>query len=147
MVQGGGVADRWLHMPVVIFDAAATGLSAAVAGLALNNTAMIVAGMTSASGLILTNLTAKAMNRSIPAIVAGGFAARCGAQSGGGDDKHVKATSAADAAIQTAYANQVIVVPAIVAQAQHAVKRPGTLLEDSALVKYAIHLVAGRMPA
>lgn len=62
-------------MPVVIsLLNAATGLSAAAAGLALNNTAMIVAGMiVGASGSILTNLMAKAMNRSIPAIVAGGF--------------------------------------------------------------------------
>ena len=66
-------------MPVVIsLLNALTGLSAAAAGLALNNTAMIVAGMiVGASGSILTNLMAKAMNRSIPAIVAGGF--------GGGD--------------------------------------------------------------
>ena len=62
-------------MPVVIsLLNALTGLSAAAAGLALNNQAMIVAGMiVGASGTILTNLMAKAMNRSIPAIVAGGF--------------------------------------------------------------------------
>ncbi|EUA85827.1 NAD(P) transhydrogenase beta subunit [Mycobacterium ulcerans str. Harvey] len=62
-------------MPVVIsLLNAMTGLSAAAAGLALNNTAMIGAGMiVGASGSILTNLMAKAMNRSIPAIVAGGF--------------------------------------------------------------------------
>ena len=115
-------------MPVVIsLLNALTGLSAAAAGLALNNTAMIVAGMiVGASGSILTNLMAKAMNRSIPAIVAGGFGGG-GVAVGGGDegDKHVKSTSAADAAIQMAYANQVIVVPGYglaVAQAQHAVK-------------------------
>lgn len=103
-----------------------------------------------ASGSILTNLMAKAMNRSIPAIVAGGFGGGGVAPSGGGDDKHVKATSAADAAIQMAYANQVIVVPGYglaVAQAQHAVKDLATLLEDRGVpVKYAIHPVAGRMP-
>jgi NAD(P) transhydrogenase subunit beta len=140
-------------MPVVIsLLNAMTGLSAAAAGLALNNTAMIVAGMiVGASGSILTNLMAKAMNRSIPAIVAGGFGgggvAPSGDQSG---DKHVKATSAADAAIQMAYANQVIVVPGYgmaVAQAQHAVKDMANLLEDRGVpVKYAIHPVAGRMP-
>ncbi|CKO14917.1 NAD(P) transhydrogenase subunit beta [Mycobacterium tuberculosis] len=112
---------------------------------------MIVAGMiVGASGSILTNLMAKAMNRSIPAIVAGGFGGGGVAPSGGGDDKHVKATSAADAAIQMAYANQVIVVPGYglaVAQAQHAVKDLATLLEDRGVpVKYAIHPVAGRMP-
>jgi H+-translocating NAD(P) transhydrogenase subunit beta len=140
-------------MPVVIsLLNAMTGLSAAAAGLALNNTAMIVAGMiVGASGSILTNLMAKAMNRSIPAIVAGGFGGG-GVAPGGGDtgDKHVKATSAADAAIQMAYANQVIVVPGYglaVAQAQHAVKDMAALLEDKGVaVKYAIHPVAGRMP-
>jgi len=140
-------------MPVVIsLLNALTGLSAAAAGLALNNQAMIVAGMiVGASGTILTNLMAKAMNRSIPAIVFGAF--------GGGDDGGavagpgggtVKATSASDAAIQMAYANQVIVVPGYglaVAQAQHAVKEMAALLEDRGVeVKYAIHPVAGRMP-
>ena len=140
-------------MPVVIsLLNAMTGLSAAAAGLALNNTAMIVAGMiVGASGSILTNLMAKAMNRSIPAIVAGGFGGGGVAPSGdGGGDKHVNATSAADAAIQMAYANQVIVVPGYglaVAQAQHAVKDMASLLEDKGVpVKYAIHPVAGRMP-
>jgi proton-translocating NAD(P)+ transhydrogenase subunit beta len=101
-------------MPVVIsLLNAMTGLSAAAAGLALNNTAMIVAGMiVGASGSILTNLMAKAMNRSIPAIVAGGFGGGGVAPtSDAGGDKHVRSTSAADAAIQMAYANQVIVVP------------------------------------
>jgi NAD(P) transhydrogenase subunit beta len=131
---------------------AMTGLSAAAAGLALNNTAMIVAGMiVGASGSILTNLMAKAMNRSIPAIVAGGFGGVALAAVGnGGADKQVKSTSAADAAIQMAYANQVIVVPGYgmaVAQAQHAVKDMATLLESRGVpVKYAIHPVAGRMP-
>ena len=140
-------------MPVVIsLLNAMTGLSAAAAGLALNNTAMIVAGMiVGASGSILTNLMAKAMNRSIPAIVAGGFGGGGVAPSGdGGGDKHVRSTSAADAAIQMAYANQVIVVPGYglaVAQAQHAVKDMANLLEDKGVpVKYAIHPVAGRMP-
>ncbi|ETW21868.1 NAD(P)(+) transhydrogenase (Re/Si-specific) subunit beta [Mycobacterium gastri] len=141
-------------MPVVISMLnAMTGLSAAAAGLALNNTAMIVAGMiVGASGSILTNLMAKAMNRSIPAIVAGGFGGVVvsGGPDGQGGDKHVKATSAADAAIQMAYANQVIVVPGYglaVAQAQHAVKDMASLLEDKGVpVKYAIHPVAGRMP-
>jgi H+-translocating NAD(P) transhydrogenase subunit beta len=140
-------------MPVVIsLLNAMTGLSAAAAGLALNNTAMIVAGMiVGASGSILTNLMAKAMNRSIPAIVAGGFGGGGVAPSGDvGGDKHVNATSAADAAIQMAYANQVIVVPGYglaVAQAQHAVKDMASLLEDKGVpVKYAIHPVAGRMP-
>ncbi|MCJ0894846.1 MULTISPECIES: NAD(P)(+) transhydrogenase (Re/Si-specific) subunit beta [unclassified Rhodococcus (in: high G+C Gram-positive bacteria)] len=171
---GGGVSQWWIvavlvlagilgltvvlpiggaDMPVVIsLLNALTGLSAAAAGLALNNTAMIVAGMiVGASGTILTNLMAKAMNRSIPAIVAGGFgggdAAAGPAGAAGGT---AKATSAADAAIQMAYANQVIVVPGYglaVAQAQHAVKDMAKLLEAKGVeVKYAIHPVAGRMP-
>jgi H+-translocating NAD(P) transhydrogenase subunit beta len=140
-------------MPVVIsLLNALTGLSAAAAGLALDNTAMIVAGMiVGASGSILTNLMAKAMNRSIPAIVAGGFGGTAtlpGADDG--VDRTVKSTSAADAAIQMAYASQVIVVPGYgmaVAQAQHAVKEMAKLLEAKGVeVKYAIHPVAGRMP-
>ncbi|MHA6792733.1 NAD(P)(+) transhydrogenase (Re/Si-specific) subunit beta [Pseudonocardia bannensis] len=140
-------------MPVVIsLLNALTGLSAAAAGLALDNTAMIVAGMiVGASGSILTNLMAKAMNRSIPAIVAGGFGG--GGTLPGAEDgveRTVKSTSAADAAIQMAYASQVIVVPGYgmaVAQAQHAVKDMAKLLEAKGVeVKYAIHPVAGRMP-
>ncbi len=140
-------------MPVVIsLLNALTGLSAAAAGLALDNTAMIVAGMiVGASGSILTNLMATAMNRSIPAIVAGGFGGTTtlpGVEDG--VDRTVRSTSAADAAIQMAYASQVIVVPGYgmaVAQAQHAVKDMARLLEAKGVeVKYAIHPVAGRMP-
>jgi NAD(P) transhydrogenase subunit beta len=140
-------------MPVVItLLNALTGLSAAAAGLALNNTAMIVAGMiVGASGSILTNLMATAMNRSIPAIVFGSFGGGGDVAAVlGGEQGTVKATSAADAAIQLAYANQVIVVPGYglaVAQAQHAVKEMASLLEAKGVeVKYAIHPVAGRMP-
>jgi H+-translocating NAD(P) transhydrogenase subunit beta len=140
-------------MPVVIsLLNAMTGLSAAAAGVALNNTAMIVAGMiVGASGSILTNLMAVAMNRSIPAIVFGSFGAGpAGAAVGDTDQGTVKATSAADAAIQMAYANQVIVVPGYglaVAQAQHTVKEMADLLTSKGVeVKYAIHPVAGRMP-
>ena len=140
-------------MPVVIsLLNALTGLSAAAAGLALNNTAMIVAGtIVGASGTILTNLMAKAMNRSIPAIVFGSFGGDGGAAGvAGATGGTVKATSSSDAAIQMAYANQVIVVPGYglaVAQAQHAVKEMASLLEERGVeVKYAIHPVAGRMP-
>ena len=140
-------------MPVVIsLLNAMTVLSAAAAGLALNNTAMIVAGMiVGASGSILTNLMAVAMNRSIPAIVFGSFGGTDAVGGpAGGDQGPVKATSAADAAIQMAYANQVIVVPGYglaVAQAQHTVKEMADLLEAKGVeVKLAIHPVAGRMP-
>jgi len=141
-------------MPVVIsLLNALTGLSAAATGLALDNTAMIVAGMiVGASGTILTNLMAKAMNRSIPAIVAGGFGGTATAVGAGGGPAHqtVRQTSAADAAIQMAYANQVVIVPGYglaVAQAQHAVREMAGLLEGRGVeVKHAIHPVAGRMP-
>jgi NAD(P) transhydrogenase subunit beta len=142
-------------MPVVIsLLNAFTGLSAAATGIALNNTALIVAGMiVGASGTILTRLMAEAMNRSIPAIVAGGFGgggAVAGAIGAGEHEGTVRSTSAADVAIQLAYANQVIVVPGYgmaVAQAQHAVREMAKALEARGVeVKYAIHPVAGRMP-
>jgi len=142
-------------MPVVIsLLNAFTGLSAAATGIALNNPALIVAGMiVGASGSILTNLMASAMNRSIPAIVAGGFGgggAVAGAEGAGEHAGTVRSTSAADAAIQLAYANRVVVVPGYgmaVAQAQHAVRELTKALEARQVeVSYAIHPVAGRMP-
>ncbi len=141
-------------MPVVIsLLNALTGLSAAATGVALNNTSLIVAGMiVGASGTILTNLMATAMNRSIPSIVAGGFGGVITTGGGGGEDgdRAVRSTSAADAAIQMAYASQVVIVPGYgmaVAQAQHAVRELTKLLEAKGVeVKYAIHPVAGRMP-
>jgi NAD(P) transhydrogenase subunit beta len=151
MVLPIGGAD----MPVVISMLNAfTGLSAAATGIALNNTAMIVAGMiVGASGSILTNLMAVAMNRSIPAIIAGGFGgtgAIAGATGAGEHEGTVRSTSAADAAIQLAYARLVVIVPGYgmaVAQAQHAVHELAKELEKRGVeVKYAIHPVAGRMP-
>jgi H+-translocating NAD(P) transhydrogenase subunit beta len=141
-------------MPVVIsLLNAFTGLSAAATGIALNNTALIVAGMiVGASGSILTNLMAQAMNRSIPSIVAGGFGGviTAGGDAGDGEERPVRSTSAADAAVQMAYASQVVIVPGYgmaVAQAQHAVREMTKLLEDKGVeVKFAIHPVAGRMP-
>ncbi len=142
-------------MPVVIsLLNAFTGLSAAATGMALNNPALIVAGMiVGASGSILTNLMAVAMNRSIPSIVAGGFGgggAIAGAEGAGAHHGTVRSTSAADAAIQLAYASRVVVVPGYgmaVAQAQHAVRELTKELEDRGVeVSYAIHPVAGRMP-
>ncbi len=140
-------------MPVVIsLLNAFTGLSAAATGIALNNTAMIVAGMiVGASGTILTNLMAKAMNRSVPAIVAGGFGGAVAAPTGGADHGGtVRSTSAQDVAIQLSYARQVVIAPGYgmaVAQAQHAVRELERALEKKGVtVKYAIHPVAGRMP-
>ncbi len=142
-------------MPVVISMLNAfTGLSAAATGIALDNTAMIVAGMiVGASGSILTNLMAVAMNRSIPAIMAGGFGGGGAIEGASGAGEHagtVRSTSAADAAIQLAYANRVMIVPGYgmaVAQAQHAVRELTVELEKRGVeVGYAIHPVAGRMP-
>ncbi len=142
-------------MPVVISMLNAfTGLSAAATGMALDNPALIVAGMiVGASGTILTNLMATAMNRSIPAIVAGGFGGGGAVEGASGAGEHagtVRSTTAADAAIQLAYASRVVVVPGYgmaVAQAQHAVRELASELETRGVdVKYAIHPVAGRMP-
>jgi H+-translocating NAD(P) transhydrogenase subunit beta len=141
-------------MPVVIsLLNAFTGLSAAATGIALNNTSLIVAGMiVGASGTILTNLMATAMNRSIANIIAGGFGGvvTTPGASDDGVERTVRSTSAADAAIQMAYANQVVIVPGYgmaVAQAQHAVREMTKMLEDKGVgVKFAIHPVAGRMP-
>jgi NAD(P) transhydrogenase subunit beta len=141
-------------MPVVIsLLNAFTGLSAAATGVALSNPAMIVAGMiVGASGTILTNLMAKAMNRSVPAIVAGGFGGEVAAPAGapGADGGTVRSTSASDVAIQLSYARQVVIAPGYgmaVAQAQHAVRELEKALEAKGVeVKFAIHPVAGRMP-
>jgi NAD(P) transhydrogenase subunit beta len=151
MVLPIGGAD----MPVVIsLLNAFTGLSAAATGVALNNPALIVAGMiVGASGSILTNLMATAMNRSIPAIIAGGFGGGGvveGASGAGEFAGTVRSTSAADVAVQLAYARQVVIVPGYgmaVAQAQHTVRELAKALEARGVqVSYAIHPVAGRMP-
>jgi NAD(P) transhydrogenase subunit beta len=141
-------------MPVVISTLNAfTGLSAAAAGVALDNTALIVAGMlVGASGSILTKQMADAMNRSIGNVFLGGFGAAAGAVAAGDDgaDRTVRSTSAADVAIQLSYARLVVVVPGYgmaVAQAQRAVADLAAELERRGVeVLYAIHPVAGRMP-
>ena len=140
-------------MPVVIsLLNAFTGLSAAAAGLALDNVALIVAGMlVGASGSILTMLMAEAMNRSILNIFKGGF--------GGGGAARARARRRgaaralhrpADVAIQLTYARKVVVAPGYglaVAQAQHTVRELADALEKRGVeVRYAIHPVAGRMP-
>ena len=139
-------------MPVVIsLLNAFTGLSAAAAGMALDNVALIVGGMlVGASGSILTAQMAEAMNRSIVNIFAGGFGGVTTVAAGDGEQKPVRSTSAADVAIQLAYADSVVIVPGYglaVAQAQHAVKELANELEKKGVeVRYAIHPVAGRMP-
>jgi H+-translocating NAD(P) transhydrogenase subunit beta len=138
-------------MPVVISTLNAfTGLSAAAAGLALDNTALIVGGMlVGASGSILTKQMADAMNRSLANVFFGGLGAggpAIAAESGG----TVRSTSASDVAIQLSYARLVVVVPGYgmaVAQAQRAVADlAGELEKRGVEVLYGIHPVAGRMP-
>jgi NAD(P) transhydrogenase subunit beta len=140
-------------MPVVIsLLNALTGLSAAAAGIALNNVALIVGGIiVGASGTILTRLMAEAMNRSIPNIVAGGFGGGgVAVASGDGEEKPHRSTDATSVAIALSLADSVVVAPGYglaVAQAQHTVRELADELEKRGTeVNYAIHPVAGRMP-
>ena len=116
-------------MPVVIsLLNACTGLSAAATGVALNTTALIVAGMlVGASGTLLTQMMAAAMNRSVRAIIAGGFGATEATSPGAtAPERNPRSTTAADVAIQLAYAHQVVIAPGYglaVSQAQHASPR------------------------
>jgi H+-translocating NAD(P) transhydrogenase subunit beta len=140
-------------MPVVIsLLNAFTGLSAAAAGFALDNVALIVAGtLVGSSGTILTMEMATAMNRSVGNVLFAGFGALPeGGAAGGGEERPHVSIGAQDAAIKLAYADSVVIVPGYglaVAQAQHAVKELGDELEKRGVtVEYAIHPVAGRMP-
>jgi NAD(P) transhydrogenase subunit beta len=140
-------------MPVVIsLLNAFTGLSAAAAGFALDNVALIVAGtLVGSSGTILTMEMATAMNRSVGNILFSGFGgAPAGGGGGGGEERPHVSIGAQDAAIKLAYADSVVIVPGYglaVAQAQHAIKEVADELEKRGVtVNYAIHPVAGRMP-
>ena len=139
-------------MPVVIsLLNAFTGLSAAAAGFALDNVALIVAGtLVGSSGTILTLEMATAMNRSVANILFAGFGGAPAAGAGTGEERPHKSIGAQDAAIKLAYADSVVIVPGYglaVAQAQHAVKEMADELEKRGVdVNYAIHPVAGRMP-
>jgi proton-translocating NAD(P)+ transhydrogenase subunit beta len=149
MVLPIGGAD----MPVVIsLLNSFTGTAVAMAGFVLGNDVLIIAGaLVGASGAILTKLMADAMNRSVLNIMIGGFGGGEGTVSAGGPEGgNVRALGMDDAAIQLAYAQNVIIVPGYglaVAQAQHAVRELAELLESRGVnVSYAIHPVAGRMP-
>ncbi|TAL92293.1 MAG: NAD(P)(+) transhydrogenase (Re/Si-specific) subunit beta [Rhodanobacter sp.] len=137
-------------MPVVIsLYNAFTGLAVSFEGFVLGNEAMIIAGMVvGAAGTLLTQLMAKAMNRSIGNVLFGSFGAAGGeAQAIEGAQKPIDAT---DAAVMMAYAERVVIVPGYglaVAQAQHKVWEFAQLLiKRGVKVKFAIHPVAGRMP-
>jgi len=138
-------------MPVVIsMYNAFTGLAVAFEGFVLGNEAMIIAGtVVGAAGTLLTQLMARAMNRSLGNVLFGSFGADAGgaASAIAGAQKPIES---ADAAVMMAYAERVVIVPGYgmaVAQAQHKVWEFAKLLIARGVkVKFAIHPVAGRMP-
>jgi H+-translocating NAD(P) transhydrogenase subunit beta len=140
-------------MPVVIsLLNSYSGIAAAMTGFAINNTVLIVAGaLVGSSGIILSQIMCRAMNRSLTNVLFGAF----GAEQATGSTRTaegltVRSTTPEDAAIQLAYARQMVVVPGYglaVAQAQHLVRELAELVEKrGGDVRYAIHPVAGRMP-
>ena len=141
-------------MPVVIaFLNSCSGLAAAATGFVLDNNILIIAGsLVGASGLILTQIMCKAMNRSLGNVFTGGGQAS-GGPTADADEVYagkIKATSADEVAMLFDAARRVVIVPGYgmaVAQAQHAVRDLGNELEARGIdVEYAIHPVAGRMP-
>jgi len=138
-------------MPVVIslFNAL-TGLAVGFEGFVLNNAAMIIAGtVVGSAGTLLTQLMARAMNRSLANVLFSSFGTAGGEQAGEVKGS-MKPIDAADAGIMMAYAERVIIIPGYgmaVAQAQHKIwELTELLLERGVDVKFAIHPVAGRMP-
>jgi NAD(P) transhydrogenase subunit beta len=138
-------------MPVVIsLYNALTGLAVGFEGFVLDNAAMIIAGtVVGSAGTLLTQLMAKAMNRSLGNVLFSNFGETSSAAAGGaaGTQKPIEAS---DAGVMLAYSQKVIIVPGYglaVAQAQHKVWELAQLLIDrGAKVRFAIHPVAGRMP-
>jgi len=141
-------------MPVVIcLLNSYSGIAAATTGFIIHNHGIIITGaLVGASGLILTQIMCKAMNRSLANVLFGGFGAVSAASvpSGAATKGAVRQISAEDAATLLAYADSVVFVPGYglaVAQAQHVVRELGDLLEKRGVkVTYGIHPVAGRMP-
>ncbi len=137
-------------MPVVIsLLNSYSGLAACAAGFAIDNNILIVAGsLVGSAGIILTNIMCKAMNRSLSNVLFSGFGAvKVSTKKTEGE---VKPISVDDAFLILEAASNVMVIPGYgmaVAQAQHAVRELGELLEENGCeVSYAIHPVAGRMP-
>ena len=143
---GGG------DMPVVIaLLNSYSGLAACAAGFVIQNNVLIVAGaLVGASGLILTNIMCKAMNRSLANVLFSGFGAIVATGTSKGEQGEVRPIVTGDAYLILEAASSVAIVPGYgmaVAQAQHAVRELGELLErNGTTVQYVIHPVAGRMP-
>ncbi len=139
-------------MPVVIsLYNALTGLAVAFEGFVLGNAAMIIAGtVVGSAGTLLTQLMARAMNRSLGNVLFSGFGDTGGAAAQGTVTGSMKSIDAADVGVMMAFAQKVIIVPGYgmaVAQAQHKVWELSQLLIDRGVtVRFAIHPVAGRMP-
>ena len=141
-------------MPVVIaLLNSYSGIAAAMTGFVIDNQVLIVAGaLVGSSGLILTKIMCKAMNRSLANVLFGAFGgdAAAGGSSKSAEGLTVNEVSVEDAALRLAYARLVIIVPGYglaVAQAQHVARELADLIEkNGGEVKYAIHPVAGRMP-
>ncbi|MCB1196512.1 NAD(P)(+) transhydrogenase (Re/Si-specific) subunit beta, partial [bacterium] len=139
-------------MPVVIsLLNSYSGLAACAAGFVIQNNILIVAGsLVGASGIILTNIMCKAMNRSLSNVLFSGFGAVVNSKAKTSVEGEVKPIVVEDAYYILEAARSVVIVPGYgmaVAQAQHVVRELGELLEANGCeVKYAIHPVAGRMP-
>jgi NAD(P) transhydrogenase subunit beta len=139
-------------MPVVIsLLNSYSGLAASAAGFVIGNMVLIISGaLVGASGLILTMLMCKGMNRSLANVAFGAFGGTATVDRGEIGTRPVKRADAETVAAELGYVNSVIVVPGYglaVAQAQHELRKVGDLLEDRGVdVKYAVHPVAGRMP-
>lgn len=139
-------------MPVVIsLLNSYSGLAASAAGFVIMNNVLIVAGcLVGASGIILTNIMCKAMNRSLASVLFGGFGAAPTAGAAKAFHGEAKALTPEDAYYILEAAGSVAFVPGYgmaVAQAQHAVRELADILESNGCeVRYGIHPVAGRMP-
>jgi proton-translocating NAD(P)+ transhydrogenase subunit beta len=148
MVLPIGGAD----MPVVIsLLNAYAGLSASAMGFAIDNNLLIIVGaLDGTSGLLLSILMCRAMNRSFTNVLFGAFGAKVLGSGKATEGQEMRAITPDDAAVRLAYSGLVIVVPGYglaVAQAQHALRELTEQLEKRGVeVKYAIHPVAGRMP-
>jgi proton-translocating NAD(P)+ transhydrogenase subunit beta len=139
-------------MPVVIsLLNSLSGVAAATTGFVLDNNVLIISGaLVGASGLILTQIMCKAMNRTLGHVLFADFGDDEGGGGGGGEYVNVRSFSAEEAALVLQDAESVVVVPGYglaVAQAQHVVREMADLLEaHGCRVSYGIHPVAGRMP-